>query len=61
MKCEECGGKNVKHAMWVDLNNKVVNESFGDWCTHGNNWCNDCNKETEIIYKTLVDLTESKN
>ncbi len=46
--CEVCGGTNVQHAMWVDLNTDKIEDDYGSWCGDGNSWCCDCQEHTPI-------------
>jgi NMD protein affecting ribosome stability and mRNA decay len=57
--CSECGGTNVREAMWVDCNkNEPVNE-FSDCGDIETEYCPDCERygtvhwTTPELYKTL--------
>lgn len=40
--CGRCGGVNVEHAMWVNLNTDQVGDCYGSWCCGDNAYCADC-------------------
>ena len=48
-RCEECGGTNVQHAMWVELNTDKIVDVFGSWCEEDSAFCSDCEKATQIV------------
>lgn len=56
-KCQKCGGVNVDHAHWVNLNTEEVGEVFGSWCHGDNNYCNDCEEHTQIEWEDDGDGT----
>lgn len=47
--CARCGGTNVQHAMWVDVNTDEVHDAFGSWCNGDNSWCHDCGEHTQLL------------
>jgi hypothetical protein len=64
--CEECGCRDVEHAMWVDLNTGVAGEPFGSWCNGDNAFCPSCDtnhiqiqEATEAEYAALLDNRDS--
>lgn len=56
-RCARCGGVNVSHAMWVDLNTDEVGDVFGSWCEDDSSSCADCEEEGIQILDHYVHVT----
>ena len=48
-RCSVCGGTDVEHAMWVEVNGERVSEPFGTWNYGDNCWCNDCREHHPLV------------
>ena len=45
MECKDCGSDNIHTLVWVDKNNKYVDESFQS--ENGEYWCEECQENKE--------------
>lgn len=48
-RCLECGGSNLQHVAWVDVNTDAVGDLYGSWCYGDNNRCLDCDAPTRFV------------
>ena len=48
--CAECGGDNIEHKCWVDVNSDLVLDNCSDVDIE-DNWCRDC--EMHVNFKMI--------